>query len=157
MRAVVQRVHAARVEVAGEIVGAIDQGLLAFVGAGAGDADADLEQVAKKLVALRVFEDERGKMARSVGDVRGALLLVSQFTLFGDLSRGNRPSFTTAMPPDEARPFFDRFVARVRELTQAADGAALRVETGRFGADMRVVADNDGPVTILLDSRAATG
>ena len=96
---------------------------------------------------LRIFSEENGKMSKSVVDVAGALLLVSQFTLFGDVSRGNRPSFTRAMAPDEARPFFDRFVALVRERGRP-------VETGRFAADMRVHVMNDGPVTILLDSRA---
>lgn len=147
MRAVVQRVHAGRVEVASEVVGAIEQGLVAFVGAQAGDGDADLDYVARKLVELRVFEDDRGKMSRSLGDVGGALLVVSQFTLLGDVSRGNRPSFTAAMPPAEAEVFLERLVARLRERVG-------RVETGRFGADMRVVVDNDGPVTIWLDSRA---
>jgi D-tyrosyl-tRNA(Tyr) deacylase len=147
MRVVVQRVRAARVEVEGLVVGEIGPGLCAFVGAGAGDDDADLAWMAGKLVKLRIFEDEQGKMARSLAEVPGAgMLLVSQFTLFGDLSRGNRPSFSTAMLPADAEPYFDRFVERVR-------AAGVRVATGRFGADMRVVVDNDGPVTIWLDSR----
>lgn len=147
MKAVVQRVHAGRVEVAGEVVGSIERGLVAFVGAQAGDGEADLDYLARKLVELRVFEDERGKMAKSVVDAGGALLVVSQFTLLGDVSRGNRPSFTAAMPPGEAEALLARLVARLRERV-------ARVETGRFGAEMRVVVDNDGPVTILLDSRA---
>lgn len=147
MRAVVQRVRAARVEVAGEVVGAIDTGLVAFVGAQAGDQDSDIDFVAKKIVDLRIFEDERGKMSKSVGDVGGALLIVSQFTLLGDLSRGNRPSFTGAMPPEPARAMLDQLLARLRQRVS-------HIETGRFGADMRVIVDNDGPVTILLDSRA---
>lgn len=148
MRIVVQRVRAARVEVEGAIVGEIGVGLCAFVGAGQGDDDADLEWMASKLTKLRVFEDESGKMARALADVPGAaVLLVSQFTLYGDLSRGNRPSFSGAMPPEGARGYFDRFVERVRAL-------GVTVATGRFGADMRVVVDNDGPVTLWLDSRA---
>lgn len=147
MRAVIQRVHAARVEVEGEVVGAIGRGLCAFVGMHEGDGEADAERTARKLVELRVFEDDRGKMARSVADIGGSLLIVSQFTLLGDVSRGNRPSFTRAMAPEPAREAIERFVERLR-------GRGLQVETGRFGADMRVVVDNDGPVTILLDSRA---
>lgn len=116
-----------------------------FAGMQGGDTDKDLELVARKVVELRVFEDERGKMAKSLADVGGKLLVVSQFTLFGDISRGNRPGFSAAMAPDEARAACDRFVAMLR-------GRGATVETGRFGADMRVVVDNDGPVTILFDS-----
>ncbi len=146
MRAVVQRVHRARVEVEGETVGAVERGLVAFVGAEAGDGDEDLAYVIGKIVALRVFPDERGKMSLALGDVHGALLLVSQFTLFGDVRRGNRPSFGGAMAPDAAREMLERAAALARRH--------VPVETGRFGADMRVVVDNDGPVTIWLDSRA---
>jgi D-aminoacyl-tRNA deacylase len=149
MRAVVQRVHAARVEVAGEIVGAGDRGPCVFVGATRGDADEDLAWVARKLVALRVFPDAAGKMSRSVVDVGGAILLVSQFTLFGDVSGGNRPSFTAAQDPELARASLEALRARL--------AAEVLVETGRFGADMRVLVDNDGPVTLWLDSRARAG
>lgn len=142
-----QRVRAARVEVDDVVVGAIETGLVAFVGAQVGDQDSDLEFMAKKIVDLRVFEDERGKMARALADVGGALLIVSQFTLLADLSRGNRPSFTNAMPPDDARAALERLLERLRARVP-------RVEAGRFGADMRVIVDNDGPVTILIDSRA---
>lgn len=145
MRVVIQRVTAARVEVAGEIVGAIERGLVVFAGMQGGDTDKDLELVARKVAELRVFEDERGKMAKSLADVGGKLLVVSQFTLFGDISRGNRPGFSAAMAPDEARAACDRFVSMLR-------GRGVTVETGRFGADMRVLVDNDGPVTILFDS-----
>lgn len=148
MRVVVQRALAARVEVAGQIVGAIDHGVVAFVGAGEGDLDADLEWTVRKVVELRVFEDDAGKMARSLADVGGGLLLISQFTLYGDVRRGNRPSFTGAMAPDAARATFDRFVSMARARVP-------RVATGQFGADMRVFVDNDGPVTIILDSAAA--
>lgn len=149
MRAVVQRVHAARVEVEGEIVGAIDRGLCAFVGAARADGDEDLAWVARKLVALRVFPDATGKMSRSVLDVGGAILLVSQFTLFGDVSAGNRPSFTAAQEPELARASLEAL--RERLATE------VPVQTGRFGADMRVIVDNDGPVTLWLDSRARAG
>lgn len=149
MKAVVQRVHAARVEVAGAIVGATERGLIAFLGAAAGDTDEDASYVTRKVAELRVFEDERGKMSRSLAEIGGGLLVVSQFTLLGDTSRGNRPSFTQAMPPQEAEPFIERAVALLRaRLPQT------KIETGRFGADMRVVVDNDGPVTILIDSRS---
>lgn len=148
MRVVIQRVTAARVEVAGEIVGAVEKGLVVFAGMQGGDTDKDLELVARKVAELRVFEDERGKMAKSLADVGGKLLVVSQFTLFGDISRGNRPGFSAAMPPDDARVACDRFVEMLR-------ARGCTVETGRFGADMRVLVDNDGPVTILFDSATA--
>ena len=147
MRVVVQRVRAARVEVAGAVVGAIEAGLVAFVGAGVGDEERDVVWCVEKVVGLRVFEDDAGKMSRSLADVGGALLVVSQFTLFGDVRRGRRPSFEQAMPPGPAEALYERFVALAR-----AKGA--RVETGRFRADMRVVVDNDGPITLLVDSRA---
>lgn len=146
MRAVVQRVRAARVEVSGEIVGEIERGLCAFVGTGSGDDDHDLTYVADKIANLRVFTDEAGKMNLSVSDIGGAVLAVSQFTVYGDTRKGRRPSFAQAMGPALAEPAYRRFVAMVRER-------GLQVETGRFGADMRVVVDNDGPVTILIDSK----
>jgi D-aminoacyl-tRNA deacylase len=147
VRAVVQRVLDARVEVAGEVVGAIDRGLLAFVGFARGDSAEDRAWVVSKIVGLRVFEDdaEPGKMTLSVAEVRGALLLVSQFTLYGDVRRGRRPSFDDAMPPDEAKEAYDAVVAEARMT-------GLRVETGRFRADMTVRATNDGPVTLWIDS-----
>lgn len=146
MRAVVQRVFGASVEVDGAIVGSIDRGLLAFVGAASDDGDRDAEYLADKVAGLRVFEDESGRMARSVGDVNGAVLAVSQFTVFGDVRRGRRPSFDQAMEPVAAERLYEAFVAALRR-------SGLRVETGRFRAMMRVRADNDGPVTILIDSR----
>jgi D-tyrosyl-tRNA(Tyr) deacylase len=147
MRAVVQRVTAARVEVAGEVVGRIDHGLIAFVGIGKGDGEPEALYLVDKIVGLRVFEDEQGKMNRALGDVAGGLLLVSQFTLYGDTSRGRRPGFDRAMPPAEAERLYDRVVALARERHSL-------VETGRFRADMRVLVDNDGPVTLLLESPA---
>jgi D-tyrosyl-tRNA(Tyr) deacylase len=145
MRAVVQRVAYARVEVGGEVVGAIERGLLAYVGFGRGDTDEDRAWVLQKVVTLRVFEDEQGKMSKSLADVGGALLLVSQFTLYGDLRRGRRPSFDDAMPPEEAERAYDAAVLEARAM-------GVRVETGRFRADMKVISLNDGPVTIWIDS-----
>jgi D-tyrosyl-tRNA(Tyr) deacylase len=146
MRAVVQRVRRARVEVGGEVTGAIERGLVAFVGAGAGDGDADLAYVVNKVVALRVFPDDEGKMRLALSDVGGSLLVVSQFTVFGDVRRGNRPSFDGAMEPVEAERLYDRFVAEAR-------ARGVTVATGRFRADMTVHVENDGPVTILVDSK----
>lgn len=147
MRAVVQRVSSARVEVGGEVVGAIGRGLLAYLGFGRGDVEEDRAWVLGKLVGMRVFEDESGKMGRSVVDVGGALLLVSQFTLYGDLRRGRRPSFDDAMPPEQAEA---AYLAAVRE----ARALGVPVETGRFRADMNVTSVNEGPVTIWIDSAA---
>lgn len=148
MRAVAQRVRASSVVVAGEVVGAIEHGLLAYVGAMRGDQDADVTYTASKLVGLRIFEDDAGKMARSVADVGGGVLLVPQFTLFGDVRRGRRPSFDDAELPDRARELFDQLVVAVR-----AHG--LTVATGRFREEMLVQSAVAGPITILLDSRKA--
>jgi len=145
MRAVVQRVTSARVEVEGETIGAIDQGLLLYAGFGRGDADEDRAWVLSKIVTLRIFPDDAGKMSRSVADVGGGLLLVSQFTLYADLRRGRRPSFDDAMPPAQAEAAYDALVREAR-------ATGLRVETGRFAADMKVSSLNDGPVTIVIDS-----
>ncbi|MEM6790560.1 MAG: D-aminoacyl-tRNA deacylase [Myxococcota bacterium] len=148
MRAVVQRCRAGRVEVEGDVVGAIAEGLVVFVAAGASDGDGDLEYVADKVAHLRIFPDADGKMNRSVCDVGGAVLAVSQFTLYGDCRKGRRPSFGGALAPDAARERYRRFVDLLR-------ARGLEVATGRFQADMRVVVDNWGPVTILLDSGRA--
>jgi D-tyrosyl-tRNA(Tyr) deacylase len=144
MRAVVQRVLSAKVEVAGEVTGQIGRGLLVYLGVGKGDVEADRAYVLRKIVGLRVFQDEVGKMARSVTDVGGSLLVVSQFTLYGDLKKGQRPSFDGAMPGPEAKEICDAFVREAAAL--------LPVETGRFGADMKVTSVNDGPVTLWIDS-----
>jgi D-tyrosyl-tRNA(Tyr) deacylase len=146
MRAVVQRARRARVEVGGEVVGSIDRGLVVFVGAEAGDTDADVAYVVNKAAGLRVFPDEAGRMARSLSDIGGGMLAISQFTVFGDVRRGLRPSFDGAMEPGEAERMYDRFVAEAR-------ARGVPVETGRFRADMTVHVENDGPVTILIDSR----
>jgi D-tyrosyl-tRNA(Tyr) deacylase len=149
MRALVQRVAWAKVEVEGEVTGAIERGLLVYLGAGKGDGDAERAYVLQKVIGLRIFEDEAGKMNLSVLDVGGALLVVSQFTLYGDVRGGRRPSFVDAMPPEEAERAYDAFVREAR--------AQLEVETGRFRAHMRVSSLNDGPVTLWIDSAAKSG
>jgi D-aminoacyl-tRNA deacylase len=147
MRAVVQRVFAARVEVSGEVVGEIGPGILAFIGVAKDDTERDALKLADKVTGLRIFADEAGKMSRSVLDTGGGLLVVSQFTLYADTSRGKRPSYDRAMPPSQAEVLYDRFIA-------AAGERVPRVQSGRFRAMMRIVADNDGPVTLLLDTLA---
>ena len=146
MRAVVQRVTSARVTVAGQLVGAIESGLLVFVGVASDDGPADIEYTSVKIRELRVFADAHGKMNRSVVEAGGRVLLVSQFTLMGDVRKGRRPSFDQAAAPEPARRLFDALVARLR-----SDG--LHVDTGEFQAQMEVALVNDGPVTVLLDSR----
>ena len=145
MRAVVQRVSRARVTVKEWTSGEIGHGLLVLLGVGHGDTEADAIYLAEKIASLRVFEDEDGKMNRSVQDVGGSVLAVSQFTLYGDVRRGKRPSFDVAAPPDEARRLYEFFVERIQAL-------GLRCETGRFQEMMQVELVNEGPVTILVDS-----
>lgn len=145
MRAVIQRVAWAKVEVAGEVTGAIERGLLVYLGAGRGDDAAARAWLLGKILGLRIFPNDAGKMDRSVVDVGGALLVVSQFTLFADVSKGRRPSFEGAMPPEEAEVAYEAFVAEAR-------AAGITVATGRFRADMQVSSRNDGPITIWLDS-----
>lgn len=146
MLAVIQRVREARVEVAGRVTGAIAQGLLVLLCAERGDGEAQADKLLAKLLKLRIFSDEAGKMNRSVQDVAGGLLLVSQFTLAADTSGGNRPSFTSAAPPDEGRRLYDYFVEQAR-------AAHPEVQTGEFAADMQVHLVNDGPVTIPMNVR----
>ena len=146
MRAVIQRVERASVSVEGELRGQIGAGVLVLIGVEEGDGDADFRYIAEKVPNLRVFEDEQGKMNRSLLDVGGELLAVSQFTLLGDARGGRRPSFITAARPETADPMYERLVADWR-------ARGIRVETGVFGAHMKVSLVNDGPVTILLDSR----
>ena len=145
MRAVVQRVSRARVSVNGEMTSAIGLGLLVLLGVGAADTSAEADYLVDKTIGLRIFEDAGGKMNLSVTDVGGALLVVSQFTLYGDARRGKRPSFDAAAPPEQARELYEYFVEKVR-------AAGLRCETGRFQETMQVELVNEGPVTILLDS-----
>jgi D-tyrosyl-tRNA(Tyr) deacylase len=148
VRAVVQRVSRAKVTVDDSITGEIGLGLLVLLGVGHDDNEADATYLAEKIAGLRVFEDEVGKMNRSVQDAGGSVLAVSQFTLYGDVRKGKRPSFDAAAPPEKARQLYEFFVERVRAL-------GLRCETGRFQAMMRVELVNEGPVTILLDSGKA--
>ena len=146
MISVTQRVSRARVEVGGQTIGEIGQGLLVLVCAERGDTEVQADKLLAKLLKLRIFSDEAGKMNRSVQDVGGGLLLVSQFTLAADASGGNRPSFTGAAPPDEGRRLYDHFVAQAR-------AAHPVVQTGEFATDMKVHLVNDGPVTIPLTIR----
>jgi len=146
MRAVVQRVSRAHVTVNGSIAGQIGMGLLVLVGVGEEDTESDVTYLAEKIAGLRIFEDAEGKMNRSVVEVAGSVLAVSQFTLYGDVRRGKRPSFDAAARPQSARQLYELFVERIR-------AAGLRCETGRFQEMMQVELVNEGPVTILLDSR----
>ncbi len=145
MRAVVQRVSKASVTVDGELISSIGKGLLVLAGAGIDDTIQDAQYIRNKVVGLRIFEDDAGKMNLSVEDIGGELLIVSQFTLYGDARKGRRPSFGAAMPPERAKEFFDEFVSLFEDTN-------LTVKTGIFGAMMQVELVNDGPVTILLDS-----
>lgn len=147
MRAVLQRVSEASVTVDGKIVGAIGPGLLVLLGVGKDDTDADVDFMVDKVPGLRIFEDENGKMNRSLHDGSKALLAVSQFTLYADTKKGRRPSFVDAKAPDEAKRLYASFCDKCR-------AAGLQVAEGIFAADMKVALVNDGPVTIVLDSRS---
>jgi D-tyrosyl-tRNA(Tyr) deacylase len=147
MRLVIQRVQEARVEVDEKVTGRIGSGLLVFVGVGKADTEKDANYLLDKLVSLRIFPDEEGKMNRSIADARGALLIVSQFTLYADCRKGRRPSFDLAAPPDRARELYEYFV-------DAARRTPAPVETGIFQASMKVHLVNDGPVTIIMESEA---
>ncbi|MBS0159422.1 MAG: D-tyrosyl-tRNA(Tyr) deacylase [Nitrospira sp.] len=146
MKAVIQRVTRASVEVDGRIVGRIGAGLLVLLGVAKGDEERDLLYLVEKLHTLRIFADDQGKMNRSLVEVGGEVLLVSQFTLLGDTTKGRRPGFDRAAAPDEARTWYEQAVTRLR-------AGGVKVETGVFGAHMQVELLNDGPVTFLLDSR----
>jgi len=148
MRAVVQRVSRAKVTINDLTSGEIGLGLLVLLGVGREDTEGDVDYLAQKIAGLRIFEDPDGKMNRSVVDVGGSVLAVSQFTLYGDVRRGKRPSFDDAAPPEPARRLYERFVERIQ-------AAGLRCETGRFQQMMQVELVNEGPVTIMLDSRKA--
>lgn len=146
MKALLQRVSRASVSVAGEVVGKIGPGLLVLVGVAAGDSQKDAQYLAQKAIGLRIFADDEGRFNLSVLDIKGELLLVSQFTLLADTRKGRRPSFVRAAPPEQAEELFDYFVSQVR-------ASGLKIETGRFQQHMLVEIENDGPVTIMLDSR----
>lgn len=148
MRAVVQRVSRASVETGGSVVGQIGLGFLALVGVARDDTDDDAKMMAQKIAGLRVFNDPDGAMNLALGDVGGSVLAISQFTLYGDARKGRRPSFIDAAPGEAAAPLFDRFVDLLRR-------EGIVVQTGVFGASMRVELENVGPVTILIDSRRA--
>lgn len=144
MRAVVQRVDSASVTIDGRVNGKIGKGFMVLLGIDENDTEKDLDYITSKLIGLRVFEDEAGKMNKSILDAGGEILLISQFTLYGDARHGKRPSFIRAARPEKAIPLYEKAIARLREQ--------LNVETGIFGAEMKVELINDGPVTILLDS-----
>lgn len=146
MRAVVQRVARGKVSVAGRTVGEIGPGLVVLIGVGRGDSQADVDYLVDKTVNLRIFEDDQGKMNRSLLEAGGAVLAISQFTLYGDARKGRRPSFSDAAPPEEGRALYEQYMDGLR-------AAGVRVERGEFGAMMAVELVNDGPVTILLDSK----
>ena len=148
MRAVVQRVKEARIEVAGNTVGAIGKGLLVYLGVGKNNSEKDVEIIADKLVNLRIFADASDKMNLSVRDVGGAILLVSQFTLYGDCRKGRRPGFDSAGEPERAEKLYEKTINAIRQK-------GVPVETGVFAAHMDVTSVNDGPVTFLLDSKKA--
>jgi D-aminoacyl-tRNA deacylase len=145
MRAVVQRVSRAQVTVNGEVTGKISRGIVVLVAVGNDDSKSDADYLVDKIVGLRIFEDDNGKMNLAVSDIRGELLVVSQFTLYGDVRRGKRPSFDAAAPPHRARELYEYFVERIR-------ATGLVCETGCFQETMQIELVNDGPVTILLDS-----
>ena len=146
MKALVQRVTGASVSVGGEVVGSIGRGLVVLVGVAGGDSDKDIQYLAQKMVNLRIFADEANKFNLSALDIKGELLLVSQFTLLADTRKGRRPSFTGAAPPPQAEELF-------RQLVEQVKASGLRVATGRFQQYMQLEIHNDGPVTIMLDSR----
>ena len=146
MRAVVQRVTNADVKIDGRVNGKIDDGLLVLLGVGNGDTEEDMKYIADKIIKLRIFSDENDKMNLSLEDVGGSMLVISQFTLYGDCSHGRRPYFGNEMEPVSANEMYEKFVAYIREQ-------GIHTETGEFGADMKVSLTNDGPVTIILESK----
>lgn len=145
MRALIQRVHSASVEVEGQVIGRIDHGLLVYLGVGLEDGQADANYLAEKVAHLRIFQDDAGKMNLSVGDTHGSVLVVPNFTLMADARKGRRPAFVGAAGPDVAIPLYERFIAAIAS-------AGLPVERGRFGASMKVHSEAAGPVNIVLDS-----
>lgn len=148
MRALIQRVREASVTIDGQVHGEIEGGILVLLGITHDDTDKDIDWLIRKITNLRIFNDEAGKMNLSVNDVNGGLLVISQFTLFADAKKGNRPSYTKSAPPTIAIPLYEEFIRRLRADFEGP------VETGQFGADMKVSLLNDGPVTIMLDSQS---
>ncbi|MCL4128849.1 UNVERIFIED_CONTAM: hypothetical protein GTU68_019064 [Idotea baltica] len=147
MRALIQRVSFAKVEVEQQIIGEISNGLMVLLGVTHEDAQTDIDWLVKKITQLRIFNDDNGKMNLSVTDLKGEILVISQFTLFANSKKGNRPSYTRSAPPDISIPLYEQFVASLKNIFEG------KVETGSFGAEMKVSLLNDGPVTIMLDSR----
>lgn len=145
MRAVIQRVKHSSVTVDDEIIGKIGEGLLIFVGVAPNDDESDIDYIFKKSLELRIFEDENGKMNLSVSDIGGEILLISQFTLFGDCRKGRRPSFASSCEPIKAEQMYNKLLEKMRQ-------SGIKTECGSFGADMKIELLNDGPVTMLLDS-----
>ena len=146
MRLIIQRITRGEVVLGGQVIGRTGQGLCLFLGVAKGDSDRDVEYLAQKTVELRIFEDENGKFNRSLQDVHGEILVVSEFTLYGDCSKGRRPSFSRAAPPEEAAKLYQRFVEKLQER-------GIKVATGKFQAHMEVSTVNDGPVTFILESK----
>ncbi|KZL93774.1 D-aminoacyl-tRNA deacylase [Clostridium magnum] len=146
MRVIVQRVRYSKVEVDGKVIGEIDRGFNVLLGISKEDTDEDITYMRDKILNLRVFEDENGKLNKSLIDVGGELLVVSQFTLYGDCRKGRRPSFIEALGGEDAEKMYEEFVRQCREVLP-------KVETGKFGADMMVTIENDGPVTLMIDSK----
>lgn len=146
MKVVIQRVKSSSVTVNGKIIGEIKRGLNVLFAFTQGDSDEDLEYMKEKILNLRIFEDENGKMNKSLLDINGELLLISQFTLYGDCSKGRRPNFMRALSKDEAKMLYDKFIRLLR-------GEVKKVKSGQFGADMNVKIENDGPVTLIIDSK----
>lgn len=147
MRAVIQRVTEADCRVDGNITGSINNGLLILLGIAADDTDEDLQWLSQKIAGMRIFSDDAGLMNKSITDVSGRILLISQFTLFAQTKKGNRPSFIRAAKPDMAIPMYEQMIKTLAELT------STKIETGIFGADMKIILVNDGPVTIILDTK----
>ena len=146
MRAVVQRVISSKVVVDGKIVGSINKGINVLIGISCDDNEGDLKYIKDKIINLRIFEDENFKMNKSLMDIGGEMLVISQFTLYGDCRKGRRPNFMAALSGEESKKLYDKFILMLKEY-------GIKVETGIFGADMKVDIQNDGPVTILLDSK----
>lgn len=152
MRFVIQRVSEASVKVSGEVIGEIGQGFMVLIGVSAGDSEVEADRLVKKMLGLRIFEDENGKTNLSLRDVGGSLLLISQFTLYADCRKGNRPSFINAGAPDRANQLYEYIIQKCRSSADDWGSEGSRVETGSFGADMKVSLINDGPFTVILDS-----